>query len=289
MVSFKHMSRPLRIEYPGALYHVMSRGNASQDIFLDEMDRHLFLKNLRHCIKQHNLICHAYCLMGNHYHLLIETPDANLSESMRDINGNYTQCFNVKHERVGHLMQGRYKAFVIEKDLYLLEVVRYIVNNPVMAKLVTHPKDWKWSSYKTTAGFVRNPQWLETNFTLGLFSNKKNEAQKQYQVFVNNDLEKKSPYAEVKEGVILGSPQFVHWIWQTQSNGSEDIKEIPRDQRVVGRPTLKEIFDEKMTRDERNAAINFAKIRCGYLITEIARQIGLDPSTVGKMIKSNNS
>lgn len=109
------MARPLRVEYPGALYHVMSRGNAFQNIFLDNRDREAYLDHLKSAVKNHNLICHAYCLMGNHSHLLLETPDPNLSQAMRDLNGNYTQWFNAKHKRVGHLFQGRYRAFVIEK------------------------------------------------------------------------------------------------------------------------------------------------------------------------------
>ena len=157
------MARQLRIQYPGALYHVMSRGNGHQDIFFSNNDRIAFLKNLEGCIKTHNFICHAYCLMDNHYHLLIETPDANLSDVMRDINGNYTQTFNKRKGRVGHLMQDRYKAHVIEKDTYLLEVARDIVLNPIRAKIVDHPDKWRWSSYKTTGGIIRSPKWLSTD------------------------------------------------------------------------------------------------------------------------------
>lgn len=206
------MSRPLRIQYPGALYHVMSRGNAYQDIYLNDLDRRVFLQNLEQCIASHNLICHAYCLMGNHYHLLLETPDGNLSAAMRDINGNYTQRFNARHKRIGHVLQGRYKVFVVEKNLYLLEVARYIVNNPVAAKLVEHPKDWKWSSYRATAGLIQIPQWLKSHFLLSLFSKQKIEAQKLYQRFVKEGLERDSPYNNVKEGVILGSHQFIDWV-----------------------------------------------------------------------------
>jgi putative transposase len=277
------MTRPLRIEYPGALYHVMSRGNAYQDIYLDDDDRRAFLKNLKHCINLHNLVCHAYCLMDNHYHLLIETPDGNLSQAMRDVNGNYTQRFNIKHKRVGHVLQGRYKAYIIEKDIYLHEVVRYIVNNPVKANIVEHPKEWKWSSYKATDGSVKAPHWLETDFTLGLFSDKRKDAQKLYRAFVMEDTERESPYEEVKEGVILGSQQFIDWIWETQTNGSEEIKEISRSQRVVGRPTLEEIFEEKMTKEQRDIAIKFARFRCGYLTTEIAKYVGLNRSVVGRI------
>lgn len=279
------MARPLRIEYPGALYHIMSRGNAYQDIYLNEEDRQAFLKNLEHCINLHNLVCHAYCLMSNHYHLLIETPDANLSQAMRDINGNYTQWFNTKHSRVGHVLQGRYKAYVIEKEPYLLEVVRYIVNNPVEAEVTKHAKDWNWSSYKATAGIVRVPKWLESDFTLSLFSKERKEAQKQYRKFVKDGLDCESPYNEMKEGVILGSQQFIDWVWETQTNGSEEIKEIPRNQRIVGRPSLEEIFGAVLTKEERNKAICFARSRCGYLTTEIAREVGIDRSTVGKICK----
>lgn len=279
------MARPLRIEYPDALYHVMSRGNAYQNIFLDDKDRGVFLSNLRDCIALHNLICHAYCLMDNHYHLLIETPDGNLSRAMRDINGNYTQRFNTLHQRVGHVLQGRYKAYVIEKEPYLLEVARYIVNNPVEAKIVEHPKDWKWSSYKATAGLMKQPTWLQIDFTLSLFSKSQQDAQKQYRKFVNEGIEHESPYSEVKKGVILGSPQFVHWIWETQTNGSEDVKDIPRDQRIIGRPSLEEIFKDQLTKEERNQAICFARFRCGYLTTEIARHASVNRSTVGKICK----
>lgn len=280
------MVRPLRIEYPDALYHVMSRGNAYQNIFLDDKDRHAFLQNLEYCIRLHNLICHAYCLMGNHYHLLLETPDGNLSQAMRDINGNYTQRFNARHKRVGHVLQGRYKAYLIEKDLYLLEVTRYIVNNPVKASMVGHPKDWQWSSYRTTAGARKSPKWLETDFSLSLFSKNRKDAQKQYRTFVKKGMERESPYTEIKEGVILGSPQFVDWIWETQTNGSEQIKELPRNQRIVRRPLLEEIFYEHMTKEQRAAAIKFARFGYGYLTTEIAKHVGLDRAVVGRISRN---
>lgn len=277
------MARPLRIEYPGAFHHVMSRGNAYQDIYLNDQDRRAFLKNLQHCIELHNLICHAYCLMDNHYHLLIETPDANLSSAMRDINGNYTQKFNARHKRTGHVLQGRYKAYVIEQELYLLEVVRYIVNNPVEEKMVDHTKEWVWSSFKATSGMLKAPKWLETDFTLGLFSKDRKESQKQYRKFVKEGINRGSPYDQLKEGVILGSPQFIDWVWETQTNGIEEVKEIPRDQRIVGRPSLEEIFEDEMTKDERDTAIKFARFRCSYLTTEIAKHVGLERSVVGRI------
>lgn len=283
------MARPLRIEYPGALYHVMARGNAYADIYLEDDDRRAFLKNLAHCFALHNVICHAYCLMDNHYHLLIETPDANLSRVMRDVNGHYTQWFNAKHKRVGHVLQGRYKACVVEKELYLLELVRYIVNNPVAAGMVAHPKDWKWSSYKATVGTVETPVWLDTAFTLKLFSTMRTEATAQFRRFVRERCEKDSPYDDVREGIILGSPQFIDWIWRAQTNGSEEIKELPRNQRIVGRPSLEELFRRHMSKEERNATIKIARFRCGYLTTEIAKYAGLDRAVVGRISRQPDS
>ena len=142
------MARPLRIEYDGALYHITSRGNERKAIFRDDEDRKNFLDNLLKVDERFNWICHAYCLMNNHYHLIIETPDGNLSGGMRQLNGIYTQYFNRRHKRAGHIFQGRYKAVLIEKESYLLEVSRYVVLNPVRAKAVETPEDWQWSSYK---------------------------------------------------------------------------------------------------------------------------------------------
>lgn len=277
------MARPLRIEYPNALYHVMSRGNGYQNVYQDDKDRQKFLDWLQDAVEVHNIICHAYCLMGNHYHLLIETPDANLSRAMRDINGNYTQSFNARHKTVGHLFQGRYKAFVIEKDTYLLEVARYIVLNPVRANLATHPRQYKWSSYKITSESSDVPKYLYTDWILGYFGKERKKAQVSYRKFIKDGLHAEDPHKKIKSGLLLGSPQFIHWIWETQTNGSEKIKEHSREQRIIGRPTLKELFDEVTTKEERDLAIKLARFRCGYLNTEIANHLGLHWTTVGQI------
>ncbi len=141
------MARPLRIEYPGALYHITARGNAREPIFKDDTDRRAFLEILGNVIERHQWRCHAYCLMGNHYHLLIETPKANLSPGMRQLNGIYTQAFNRRHARVGHVLQGRFKAILVDKDSYLLELCRYIVLNPVRANMVKLPKQAQMGSH----------------------------------------------------------------------------------------------------------------------------------------------
>ena len=138
------MARPLRIEFDGAVYHVTSRGNDRKAIFKDDSDRELFLKTLAQVTKRFHWICYAYCLMNNHYHLVIETPDGNLSKGMRQLNGVYTQAFNKRHRRVGHVFQGRFKGILVQKDTHLLEVCRYVVLNAVRAKTVRHSRQWKW-------------------------------------------------------------------------------------------------------------------------------------------------
>jgi REP element-mobilizing transposase RayT len=160
------MARPLRIEFPGAVYHVTSRGNAKQDIFIDEEDRSLFFDVLTIVVERFNWFYHAYCLMGSHYHLLIETPDGNLSKGMRELNGVYTQGFNQRHRRVGHLFQGRYKAIIVEKDHHLMSLCRYVVLNPVRIGLIERPEQWKWSSYRATIGLVERVSFLTIDWIL---------------------------------------------------------------------------------------------------------------------------
>jgi len=160
------MARPLRIEYPGAVYHVTSRGNEKKPVFKDDTDRLTFLNTLQHVNKRYNWICHAYCLMTNHYHLLIETPDGNLSIGMRQVNSVYTQLFNKRHGRAGHLFQGRYKAILIQKDSHLLEVCRYVVLNPVRARMAEKPEEYRWSSYLATAGKAQPHPCLTSDWVL---------------------------------------------------------------------------------------------------------------------------
>ena len=128
----------------------------------DDRDRTAFLTLLAHVVDRYGWLCHAYCLMDNHYHLLLETPQANLSLGMRQLNGRYTQAYNRRHERVGHLFQGRYTAILVEKEAHLLELCRYVVLNPVRAKMVAHPRLWSWSSYRATVGETNAPVWLIT-------------------------------------------------------------------------------------------------------------------------------
>ena len=198
------MARPLRLQFSGALYHVTARGNARQKIYLDKEDRHRFLELLGREIEQQRWICYAYCLMDNHYHLLIETPEPNLVAGMQRLSGIYTQAFNRRHRRVGHLFQGRYKAILVDKDAYLLELCRYIVLNPIRAKAVKRVQQWLWSSYASTVGSEPAPSWLAAKTVRGLFANRA-----AYERFVAEGIGIDSPWTQLRAQMYLGGEAFL--------------------------------------------------------------------------------
>jgi putative transposase len=167
------MSRPLRIEFPGACYHVTARGDRREAIYEDDEDRIAFLAVFADVVEAFDWRCHAYCLMTDHYHLFVQTAQGNLSKGMRQLNGVYTQWSNRRHRRGGHLFQGRYKGILVDADAYLLGLSRHIVLNPVAAGLVADPANWRWSSYRATAGLERAPAWLTTEAILRAFGSKK--------------------------------------------------------------------------------------------------------------------
>lgn len=177
------MSRPLRLEYPGAVYHVIVRGNERRAVFRDDSDRDLYLGRLGHYEKRLGFRIYAYCLMTNHIHLAMEAGKVPLSRIMLGLQGSYTQAFNRRHDRVGHLFQGRYKALVVQKDRYLLALVRYIHANPVQAGIVKEPWEYRWSSdrwYRRRGG----PAWLDVDFVLGMFGRRRKAAMQKYRDFM---------------------------------------------------------------------------------------------------------
>lgn len=280
------MVRPLRLQFPGALYHITVRGNRRQDIFFDDLDRKHFLQVLSDTSSTRNVICYAYCLMDNHFHLEIQTPDGNLAAFMRDLNGIISQDHNKRHGTVGHLFQGRYHSYLIEKETYLMEIARYIVLNPVRASMVKKPEQWRWSSYQATLGTVKSPTFLAVDDLLQYFHHRRFQAIKNYQEFVMAGIGKDSPFNEIEQGIILGSPQFIQEIWEHGAD-TDHIKELPRQDRIVGRLTLQDLFERKMTKEERDYTIVIAHIRCGYFLSEIARHLGLSESYVGKLSRRN--
>src|SRR3989338_3441126 len=193
------MARPLRIEYPGAFYHVISRGNEGKAIFKGESDYELFLKTLQDSSSRFDILVHAYCLMPNHLHLLVQTKDSNLSQFMKRLLGVYTIRFNRRHKRCGHLFQGRYKAYLIDQDSYFLQLSRYIHLNPVKAKLSANPEDYRWSSMPF---FLKQnaPSFLYREFTLKSFNSPKD-----YRAFVTEGMVEKDNIPKPLGGCVLGS------------------------------------------------------------------------------------
>ena len=278
------MARPLRIEYPGALYHVTTRGNGRQRIFRNDRDRQYFLELLDHIRERFRFICHAYCLMDTHYHLVVETPDGNLSRGMRQLNGIYTQKCNWRYKKTGHLFQGRFKAIVVDKESYLLELSRYVVLNPVRAHMVEHPEDWKWSSYRSTSGLEEPLLCLNMDWILAQFSSTKKKAQTLYAAFVREGMTRQSPWKELKGQIFLGDKAFIESL---KSPMSDELKEIPRLQRYADRPGLTDLISRDTSQDKttRDALMTEAHTTYGYTLKEIADHLHVHYATVSRAVK----
>ena len=281
------MARQLRLEFPGAIYHLTSRGNGRQDIFLDDDDRVRFLTILAETVTRYNWNCHAYVLMGNHYHLLVETPAPNLSLGMRHLNGVYTQSFNRCHQLAGHVFQGRYKSILVEKDAHLLELCRHLVLNPVRVGCTDSPEKWCWSSYRATAGEIPVPDFLHTLWVLRQFDRKKEEGQEQYHSFVRDGILVSngiSPWNQLQGQIFFGSKAFVERI-KDKLLDKRSIIEIPREQRFAGRPPLEEFLGGVKDRRDRDMRIYEAHVHYGYTLVQIADELGLHYTTVSRVAK----
>jgi REP element-mobilizing transposase RayT len=275
------MARPLRLEFPGALYHVTSRGNGREDIYLSDDDRQAWLDTLGAVCKRFNWVCHAYCLMGNHYHLLIETPDANLSKGMRQLNGVYTQNFNRTHDRVGHVFQGRFKGILVDKDSYLLELARYIVLNPLRAKMVKRVEQWRWSSYRATCGQVTPPSWLYSDAILAQFSPRRANAIAKYVSFVHDGKGLPSVWGQVQGQIYLGSERFVGKM-QVLVDKKPSLAEIPKTQRRA----LKRELSGFASAHERDEAIALAFLSGQHTMAAIAEHFDVHYTTVSRLVKA---
>lgn len=278
------MARPLRLEFPGALYHITSRGNERKAIYVDDTDFELFLALLGKVCEQYNWLVHAYCLMSNHYHLLVETPDANLSKGMRQLNGTFTQAINRKYKRVGHLFQGRYKAILVDKDAYLLELSRYIVLNPIRAKMVQNPEDWPWSNWHAVMGKTATPAWLATDALLSMFGKKRKTARGKYEAFVQQG--KGVPvWDKLSNQIFLGNDDFVQF-HLARLNENDALSDIPKKQR---RGKAQSLAEYELHADTRNEAI-FAAYRSGsYTLKDIGSYFGLHYSRVSKIVAKSKT
>ena len=279
------MARPLRIEYAGALYHVTARGNEKKDIYFTKADRGEFLEILGKVCDRFNWICHAYCQMRSHYHILLETPDGNLSHGMRQLNGVYTQYINRTHRRVGHLFQGRFKGILVQKENYLRELARYIVLNPVRAEMVVGPGDWPWSSYRATVGTEQKPPWLTTDWLLSGFDVDRAQACSSYARFVEDGIAMSGPWGELKNQIYLGSERFVEEM-QQHIGKDRSLHEVPRKQR---RRVAMPLHEYEARYADRDRAMAEAYRSGAYSMPEIGRYFRVGRMTVSRAVKKHES
>jgi putative transposase len=284
------MGRPLRIEFPGGLYHITSRGDRREDIFLDEGDRLYWLELLGQTCLRFNWRVHAYCLMDNHFHILVETIDGNLSAGMRQLNGVYTQWHNRTHGRVGHVFQGRFKAIVVHKQGYLLELARYVVLNPVRAGMCDKAEDWLWSSYHATAGMkaAPTPQWLHIDWLLAQFETgglDRAKAQAAYRNHVRAGVGLPSIWQALQGAVILGDEKFAAKVTSQAMNSQLQDPEIPRLQRRAAAPPIEHFVKLAGKTKDRNGAIEQAWETRRFSQREIGEAFGLHYASVSRLVR----
>lgn len=279
------MGRPLRIEFEGACYHITSRGNEQKEIFKSRRDREKFFGYLESAVFRYGAIVHAWCLMTNHYHLLLETPRGNLSQIMRHINGAYTNYFNAKRKRAGHLFQGRYKAILIEADQYLVELSRYIHLNPVRAGVVSSPEEYPWSSYGAYIGLRQPDKWHEARSILARFDGQNAK----YRQFVEDLLGKEyeNPLAQTVAATVLGSETFIRHLTATHLADKPADRNVPAVRHLTKPQRLEKIFtvvretvtDEKTA---KKAAIYLAHRYSGASLKELGACFDLSESGVSQ-------
>ncbi len=292
------MARQLRIEYEGAFYHITSRGNQRSQIFLDKKDRLHFIDILKRTKDRYGYLLHAYVLMDNHYHLLIETPHANIKQIMQNINTSYTVYANIKHKRCGHLFQGRYKSFIVDKESYLLELGRYIHLNPVRAGFVEKADAYKWSSFKEYVIGKIKRKITETDNTLSLFSRKRSEAVRLYREFVYAGINKDSPLNEAT-GSVLGDETFTGKVLD-YLNCYPDKRELPDIKKIETKYAVSDVVGivanyygvrevellsrKRTTARQRKMAVYLCKILSGKRNSDIGRTFGIGIQAVTNVV-----
>ena len=276
------MSRPQRIRLKGATHHVMSRGNRKGVIFEDDADRLRFVELLGETTERYRLRCQSYCLMGNHYHAVVEVPEGNLSEAMRWLNGVFAQESNRRHDRSGHVFQGRYKSIFIGDDVYLRTANVYVVMNPVRAGLVASPENWAWSSHRTTAGLMAPPDWLDLAWLHWVFGGRfLIDAQRRYREFLRT-----SSDAGVPDEQLVSGDEDLQRLVRARIGDSLHHSRVPREYKLLGRPPLEELFASPLPKSERNALILRAHVVHGYRLAEIADCLCIHPNTIGHVVKA---
>lgn len=276
------MARPLRIHVPGVPLHVMSRGNGKQPIFINRADYQHFLELLAASAKRFRVDCHSYALMPNHYHLMLRPSAFPISRMMQQLNGSYAQYFNLTHQHVGHVLHGRFKALMVEGDVYVLTLLRYVMRNPVEAGLSNTPATWPWSSYRATAGAVRVPSFLTLEPIWTMFdAADSGRAQRRFAEFIAL----REGSATLLSALFFGSSEFGTML-SPKLEPTRDDREFTYAERFADRPALDVLLTNGQDAQQRARAIQDAFCRHGYTLREIGEVLGCHPSTVWRRLKS---
>ena len=277
------MTRPLRVEFAGAIYHVTSRGDRREVIYDDDSDRTQWLETLAKVCSRFNWRVHAYCLMDNHYHLVLETIEGNLSKGMRQLNGVYTQYYNRRHDRAGHVFQGRYKAILVDKEAYLLELSRYVVLNPVRAGMVNEVIDWPWSSYPAVVGRSPSPDWLASDAILSHFGKQRKRTRAKYIDFVRAGIGLPSIWDDLQKQIFLGGEAFInkHLKMIEKKDYLDDIPALHK--RALAKP----ISYYQNKHPDSAVAIKQAFATGAYTMKEIGEQFGKHYTTISRIVNKS--
>lgn len=278
----QHMARRRRIQFPGAVYHVMSRGNRKSTIVDDHDDRRTFMTTFSEAARDCQVRVYACCLMGTHYHTLLDTPRGNLSEFIRTLNTEYSKAFNRRHRRVGHTFEQRFESLVVQREKYLRRVARYIALNPVKACLCRDPADWPWSTHRATVGLEDAPPWLHLDWLLWAFrADRLCDAQRRYHAYVQDPAGLTWSF---DLAAALGTARFKKAVAESLGRGGEN-RPIPYDCRRRAQPPLERVFaGEEADGRSRDALILVAHMMHGYRLADIARFLAVSPSTVSKAL-----
>ncbi len=283
----KFMARQVRYEYAGGVYYIKARGVGHEPIFRDAIDRNRFLEILVETVFRFKWLCHSYCLLEDHYHLILETPQGNLSKGMRQINGLYTQSFNRKYRRQGPLFGERFKSIIIEKARYLLPLHRHMMLNPVRVNLTRDPERWPWSSYLPNIIRGYRPAFLITQWILSYFSGKDESfSLEKYQRYIFNEEEGKFSWRDLRDRVFLGSDTFIERVKKRILVQKDKKRDMNYNLTREDNSPLEEIIGNKrLTRKERDVRIYDAYIHHGYTLNEIAAYLGVHFATVSRAVR----
>jgi REP element-mobilizing transposase RayT len=292
------MARPLRLSFENAVYHITARGNRKENIYYGDDDRGAFLERIDETCRKYSIICYAYCLMDNHYHLFVKTPLANVSDGMHYLNASYTNWFKAKHEITGAIFQGRYKSMLVDEDNYAIQLSAYIHANPLRAGIVHHPGDYEWSSYANYMGRRKSFSGLNTEFILNQFDNQLSRARKKYERYVLTNLAGKDLREGSYRGIALGGEEFIEKVKEkikaigskreiavTRDSSSREAEEII--QQVMDELSIsrEDIFMKRRGNIYRQMILYLLKKFTSLSLKEIGEMFEMDYAAVSQACK----